>query len=146
MNPGYIWSWPNNIYCISDRTDSTPPASSKHLPTLPLPPPALSDSQVVELYCRQSRERLGGQLFGKCRGGAVPSITDIYSLGASQHCLILFLYFTLLGLQGPVWEFGKRWKKMYGTENMDSVYGFASWLLISNVKRHYGRLFRTDVL
>ena len=27
-----------------------PPASSKHLPTQPLPPPALSDSQVVRVY------------------------------------------------------------------------------------------------
>ena len=35
---------------------------------MPLPPPALSDSQVVGVYCRQSKERLGGQMFGRHRG------------------------------------------------------------------------------
>ena len=60
--------------------DSTPPVSFKHLATQPLPPPALSDSQVVGVYCRLSRERLGGQMFGRHRGGAVRSLTNIYSL------------------------------------------------------------------
>ena len=56
------------------------PASSKHLPSQPLPPsPALSDSQVVGVYCRQSRERLGGQMFGR-RSGVVSVLLLIYIL------------------------------------------------------------------
>ena len=50
---------------VRERTAS--PASSNHLPTQPLPMPALSDSQGVGVYCRQSKERLGGQMFGRHR-------------------------------------------------------------------------------
>ena len=57
FQPKNIYQW----YCSRDST-------FEHLPTQPLPPPALSDSQVVGVYCRQSRERLGGQMFGRRRG------------------------------------------------------------------------------
>ena len=58
------------ISVIEGTLGQYPPASSKHLPNQPLPPPALSDSQVVgvSIYCRQSRERLVGQMFGQRRG------------------------------------------------------------------------------
>ena len=35
------------ILVIERTVAQHPPASSKHVPTQPLPPPALSDSQVV---------------------------------------------------------------------------------------------------
>ena len=65
---------------------TAPPESSKHLPTQPLPPPALSDSQVVGVYCRQNRERLGGQMFGRGRG-VLSVLLLIYILWTSpSHC------------------------------------------------------------
>ena len=45
-----------------------------------LSPPVLSDGQVVGEYCRQSVERLGESHLCKTLAGAVPSITNIYSL------------------------------------------------------------------
>ena len=48
--------------------------------TQPLPP-VLSDGQVVGEYCRQSVERLGESHLCKTMAGAVPSFTNIYSLG-----------------------------------------------------------------
>ena len=46
-----------------------------------LSPPALSDSQVVGVYCRKSRERLGGhwQIFGR-RSGVLSILLLIYIL------------------------------------------------------------------
>ena len=44
-------------------------------------------STYSTVYCRQSRERLGGQMFGRSRGGAVRSLTNIYSL-VSPQCVL----------------------------------------------------------
>ena len=37
------------------------------------------------MYCRQSEERLGESNLCKTMAGAVPSITDIYSLAYTQE-------------------------------------------------------------
>ena len=84
--------WRNNashsviqrIY-ICKRTDSIPPVSSKHLPTQPLP----VYSNYLTVWQSRRGERLGGQMFGRRRGGAVPSLTNIYSLVLYHtHCIV----------------------------------------------------------
>ena len=74
---------PKNIYYCSVRTDSTP----LRLPNIC--PPALSDSQVVGVYCRQSKERLGGQMFGRRWGvRSVLSLIYVYSLVWTDEFLL----------------------------------------------------------
>ena len=49
-------------------------------------PPALSDSHVVGVYILQTEQgEVAWANVWKTQGGAVPSITDIYSLGFSQR-------------------------------------------------------------
>ena len=61
--------------CTSDRRDST-----GHRLTKPLHACSVRQSGR-RVYCRQSGERLGESHLCKTMAGAVPSITNIYSLG-----------------------------------------------------------------
>ena len=54
--------------------------------------PALSDSQVVRVYCRQSGERFSESHLCKTMAGAVPSIIDIYYLVPSNQQFYTFSY------------------------------------------------------
>ena len=76
--------WYQRIY-ISKRTDSTPPASSKQLPTQPL----LALSAVYSNYTDCLTEQAGGGggrgWVGKCL--EVRSLTKIYSLDDTIQCL-----------------------------------------------------------
>ena len=54
-------------------------------------PPALSDSHVVGVYCRQSRERLRGQMFGR-RRRVLSLLLLIYILGAFPKDYLNWFY------------------------------------------------------
>ena len=67
-----------------------PNASSKDLPTQPLPAQStVCILQLPDCLTEQAGGKVGWANVWKTHGGAVPSITDIYSLGEPNNLYIL---------------------------------------------------------
>ena len=76
---------------ISDRKDSTRHRVTKIWITQPLPACSVRRAGSA-VNCRQSGERLGESNLCKTMAGAVPSITDIYSLFKKLTLNTAFIY------------------------------------------------------
>ena len=79
------WVRPKNKYYISVIEGTAPAIVLQRFdsPNLSPPLPACSVRRAGSpVYCRQSRDRLDESNICKTMAVAVPSITDIYSLGA----------------------------------------------------------------
>ena len=64
------------------RERTAPPASFKHLPAQPLP---VYSNYVPDCLTEQAGGEVGWANVWKTQGGAVPSITNIYSLVRTVH-------------------------------------------------------------